>query len=62
MLDTSGAALEAGLHARPAWVKVNDHEARQVLGLSVFPDGDAATTNAGTSPATMPQNTQSATR
>lgn len=35
VLDTSGPALRHGLAARPDWVKVNEHEAREVLGASL---------------------------
>lgn len=39
VLDTSGQALVAGLTAGPDWVKVNEHEARDVLGTSVKSSG-----------------------
>ncbi len=33
-LDTSGEPLSAGLHAKPHWIKPNEHEAAELTGLT----------------------------
>jgi 1-phosphofructokinase family hexose kinase len=42
LLDSSGAALEAGIAAAPFVVKPNRHEAEQIVGFSIASEADAA--------------------